>query len=591
VRRAAKLAALFAVLLPALPASGASAAALPPIRHVFVIVLENENGSTTFGPGSPAPYLAKTLPSQGAYLPNYYAIGHESNDNYVAMISGQAPNPENQGDCQDFDNLEPGTIGSDGQAVGDGCVFPADVPTIASQLDGAGLTWRDYNQSMGDDPTREASACGHPGVGDQDNTQSGTAADEYATRHNPFVYFHSIIDDTTLCDTHVVNLSYLTQDLSSAADTPNYVFITPDLCADGHDLTCATPGRPGGFAGIEQFLQQWVPVITNSPAFKTQDGLLMITFDESDSYDDNEAVATDSSACCGEIAGPNSAEPGIHGPGGGVVGAVLLSPCIKPGTVSTVAYNHYSMLRSVEDIFGLGHIGYAQLPGEVSFGPDIFNRPCGAAPPVTLRAPPLASSASARPTVPLKWKATGADAASAKTFTVQVKRTSSTGGRWRTLLKATTKRSVRFHGREGATYQFRVRANSPNGLAGSWAMARTVVPSRTRVSGARYHGSWRLAPLRDGWNGHALIGARGASMTLRFRGGTLELIGSVWPQGGLARITLNRHTRTINLHSRVAHARHVLYRAVLRAGSHRLLIRVIRGPVPIEAVGILNRRG
>ena len=46
-----------------------------------------------------------------------------------------------------------------------------------------------------------------------DNTQKATATDEYATRHDPFVYFHSIIDDTTLCDTHVVNLDLLPQDL------------------------------------------------------------------------------------------------------------------------------------------------------------------------------------------------------------------------------------------------------------------------------------------------------------------------------------------------------------------------------------------
>jgi phosphatidylinositol-3-phosphatase len=583
VRRAAQLAAALAVLLPALPAAAASAASLPPIRHVFIIVLENESASTSFGANSPAPYLAKTLTSEGAYLPNYHAIGHESNDNYIAMISGQAPNPQNQGDCQIFDDLEPGTIGSYGQATGQGCVFPADVPTIAGQLDRAGLTWRDYNQSMGADPTREAGVCAHPGVDQPDNTQSATAADQYATRHNPFVYFHSIIDDTTLCDTHVVNLNLLPQDLQSAASTPNYVFITPDLCGDGHDATCANSSRPGGFAGIQQFLQQWVPMITGSPAFKTQNGLLIVTFDEADT--------SDTSSCCGEIAGPNSPSPGVNGPGGGDTGAVLLSPCIKPGTVSDVAYNHYSMLRSVEDIFGLAHIGYAQLPGEVSFGSDIFNRPCGSVPLVTLGAPALASSASSGPTIPVRWKAVGADAASAKTFTVQVERTSSRGGGWRTLLRASTKRTLRFRAREGATYRFRVRANGANGLPGSWTTATTVVPSPTRVPGARYRGSWRRAPLRDGWNRHALIGARGASMTLRFRGGTLELIGSVWPQGGLARVTVDGRTRTINLHSRVAHARRVVYRAALRAGSHRLTVRVIRGPIPIEGVGILNRRG
>ena len=194
----------------AVPAS----AALPPIGHVFVIVLENESASTTFGAGSPAPYLSTTLRSEGAYLPNYYGVGHESNDNYIAMISGQAPNAQNQADCQFYDNLEPGTIGSDGQAEGTGCVYPADVPTIADQMTASGLTWRDYNESMGADPTREASECGHPGINSVDNTQKATATDEYATRHDPFVYFHSIIDDTALCDSHVVNLDLLPHDLA-----------------------------------------------------------------------------------------------------------------------------------------------------------------------------------------------------------------------------------------------------------------------------------------------------------------------------------------------------------------------------------------
>lgn len=350
--------------------SNAVAARMPPIRHVFVIVLENESASTTFGRHSPAPYLAKRLTARGAFLPRYYGIGHESNDNYIAMISGQAPNPENQADCQDYNNFQPGVIGPDGQAVGQGCVFPANVRTIAGQLSAAGLTWRDYNQSMGANPSREAGECAHPGVGQPDNTQKATPADQYATRHNPFVYFHSIINHTTLCDSHVVNLRLLPHDLSSAKNTPNYVFITPDLCSDGHDATCPAKKRPGGFAGIDQFLKLWVPRITSSSAFRTQRGLLMIVFDE--------AATNDSSACCGEIPGPNSPSPGITGPGGGDTGAVLLSPCIAPGTVSHRAYNHYSMLRSVEDIFRLSHLGYAGLPGDRSFGSDVFTRPsCG----------------------------------------------------------------------------------------------------------------------------------------------------------------------------------------------------------------------
>ena len=165
----------------------------------------------------------------------------------------------------------------------------------------------------------------------------------------------------------------LPQDLAQASSTPNYVFITPDLCGDGHDATCADPKRPGGLAGIDQFLQQWVPKITSSPAFTQENGLLAIIFDE--------AATSDTSSCCGEIAGPNSPKPGINGPGGGDTGAVLLSPCITPGTVTKEQYNHYTLLRSIEDLFGLAHLGYAGLSGERSLGSDVFNRSCAIRPP------------------------------------------------------------------------------------------------------------------------------------------------------------------------------------------------------------------
>src|SRR5436305_236275 len=158
VRRGAPALALALVVLGGAIAAqpAAAAAGLPPIRHVFVIVLENESASATFAPNSPAPYLAKTLTAQGAYVPGYYGIGHESNDNYIAMISGQAPNPQNQADCFSFNDFQPDVIGPNGQAVGSGCVFPSDIRTVADQPAAAWLTWRAHNRSMGADARRQA---------------------------------------------------------------------------------------------------------------------------------------------------------------------------------------------------------------------------------------------------------------------------------------------------------------------------------------------------------------------------------------------------------------------------------------------------
>jgi hypothetical protein len=362
-RPARTLAALCAVALCAVPAL-ATAAKLPAIRHVFVIVLENEDAAASFGPSSPALYLAKTLPALGAFVPNYYAIGHHSLDNYIAMISGQAPNPATQSDCPTFVPLTPGTIGAFGQARGSGCVYPATVQTLANQLTAHHLSWKAYEQSMGSDPTRESATCGHPAIGAADHTQVATPTDQYATRHDPFVYFESIIANQAYCDSHVVALTALGPDLAHAARTPNFSFITPDLCSDGHDATCANTSLPGGFAGINRFLSTWVPRITSSAAFR-QNGLLIVTFDES---------ADDSSACCTEPTGPNTRAPGGNGPGGGRVGAVLVSPFIKPGTTPSAAYNHYSLLRTIEDLFGLPHLGEAAQPGLASFDRNVFNR-------------------------------------------------------------------------------------------------------------------------------------------------------------------------------------------------------------------------
>ena len=355
----AALAAGLAIAIRPAPAPAVSAP--PAIKHVFIIVLENENEGTSFGAGAPSPYLAQTLPSMGLFLPNYYGIGHASLDNYIAMISGQAPDEQTQADCALYSEFAPKAppLVEDEQAEGHGCVYPSNVPNVTEQLTGAGDTWKGYMQSM---PT----ACSHPLVGKADEEKGEGAHDTYATRHDPFVYFQGITENGgfgAYCDAHVVNLSALPADLASASTTPNYSFITPDVCSDGHDAVCAEAGRPGGYAGIDGFLSTWVPQITSSPAFK-ESGLLVVTFDES---------ANDSTSCCGEKAGPNSAEPGGTGPGGGKVGAVLVSPFIPGGTTSSTAYNHYSLLASIEDLFGLSHIGMAGAAGLPTFGPDVYN--------------------------------------------------------------------------------------------------------------------------------------------------------------------------------------------------------------------------
>ncbi|MCU1455747.1 MAG: phosphoesterase, partial [Acidimicrobiales bacterium] len=330
--------------------------ARPPARHLFLINLENKGFDTTFGPTSVAPYLSKTLRGQGALLTQYFGTAHNSLPNYIAQISGQAPNPQTQGDCQVFSPFVGAGTVAPGQAVGDGCVYPASVRTVADQLDAAHLSWKGYDEDMG-------TPCRHPAIGAVDDTQKARPNDQYAVRHNPFVYFHSIIDSPR-CGQRVLPLERLTSDLGTIASTANLSVITPDLCSDGHDAPCVD-GRPGGLVSADAFLRAWVPRILASPAYK-KDGVLVITFDESDS------PQSDASACCGEGPGPNSPLPGITGMGGGRVGAVVLSRWVTPGTTSTTPYNHYGLLRTFEDIFGLPYLGDASSAGVHSFGRDVF---------------------------------------------------------------------------------------------------------------------------------------------------------------------------------------------------------------------------
>ncbi len=341
-------------------------AVVAPISHVFVINLENENYATSWGPGSPARYLSRVLRAQGELLTRYYAIGHVSLDNYIAQISGQSPNISTQTDCTTYAPFVSTGTSAYGQALGKGCVYPASVKTIGDQLTAAGKTWKAYEEDIANSAT-EPKTCRHPTLGAKDPTIVATKTDMYATRHDPWVYFHSIIDSPA-CHKKVVGLNVLTTDLKSAATTPNLAFITPNVSDDGHDSPCKD-GRPGGLVSADQFIQAWAPKILASAAYKAG-GMLVITFDEA-----GLGKTGDASSCCHTPVSPNAPKPGLTGPGGGKVGALVLSTRTKPGTTDATPYNHYALLCSIENIFGLSHLGFAGAPNLTCFGKDVYNVP------------------------------------------------------------------------------------------------------------------------------------------------------------------------------------------------------------------------
>lgn len=293
-----------AALLLALPGVGGAQAPQPAVGHVWTIVLSSTGYADAFGAKAKTKYLARTLRRKGVLATNYHGIAHKSLPNYLAMVSGQAPTALTRADCPRFN-----------------CVYDADVPTLAGTLTAAGRSWRAY---MEDIPAE----CALPIERHGDPFKRATAGLQYATRHNPFTYFRAVTDDRDDCRAHVVGLAALRTDLQSIDTTPSWSFISPDLCHAGTADPCPS-GKRGGAKGIDAFLKRWTPRILGSPAFR-DDGLLVVTFDQDPEDDENE---------------------------GGRVGAVMISPLIEPNTTFRSLVDHYGYLRSMEDLFGLEHLG------------------------------------------------------------------------------------------------------------------------------------------------------------------------------------------------------------------------------------------
>ena len=97
--------------------------------------------------------------------------------------------------------------------------------------------------------------------------------------------------------------------------------------------------------------------------------MLVITLDEAETGGDKD----DSTACCNTPVSPNTPGPGVSGPGGGRVGALVISTATKPGTTNSTPYNHYSLLCSMENVWGLDHLGFAGAPGLNCFGKDVYD--------------------------------------------------------------------------------------------------------------------------------------------------------------------------------------------------------------------------
>ena len=183
-------------------------------------------------------------------------------------------------------------ITSDCNPPGGSCLDAG--PNLAQELDRAGRSWKMYAESM-------PAPC----------TVANTSL--YAVKHNPFLYFPSVTRDASYCRAHDVPYRQLATDLRAADTLPDFSFISPNLCDDMHNCSVA--------AG-DAWLKANVPKILASPAFTRERSLLVITFDEGDAADN-------------------------------VVPCVFAGSAVRGHTVSSTAFTHYSLLRTIEDAWGL----------------------------------------------------------------------------------------------------------------------------------------------------------------------------------------------------------------------------------------------
>jgi hypothetical protein len=270
-------------------ATATGRAGVPAFHHVFVVVMENLDYSSALA----TPGLAR-LASSWALATNYYGVSHPSLPNYLALTGGST-----------F------SITSD-------CVTCfVSAPNLFSQLASAHLSFDGYFEGV-------PGSCYLAPWGGSD----------YASKHNPFRYYDDVRSSPKLC-AHLRPFGQLPALLrKSSAAVPNFVWVTPNLCDDGHDCAPSIAA-----AWLAKFVQE----VTASAAWKDH-GVLLVTWDESNG--DSSAVVA----------------PGrvVASGGGGHVMTLVIAPGLRRGLRVAVPYNHYSLLATVQDAFGLSLLQKAQ---------------------------------------------------------------------------------------------------------------------------------------------------------------------------------------------------------------------------------------
>ncbi len=278
-------------------------------NHVFVIMMENTGFSSLIGNPN-APFINFAAKTTGIAT-NYFGVTHPSQPNYIAATSGGL-----NGVLDDND-------------------ITIDVPNIVDQLESHGKTWKAYMQSFSlcnGNPL--AHACGNQ---------------LYERKHNPFVTYKDVQTNAARL-ANIVDFSALATDLANNT-VPDYVWISPDQCHDMHGRA-ATPADPCDFSQVQPlittgdtFLLDTVTAIMTSKAW-TGNSVIFIAWDESDFTGSGPFGFGDTSGCCDAV------------PGGGHVVSLVISNSVRRARTSDDAFNHYSMLATIERGWRLGCLGF-----------------------------------------------------------------------------------------------------------------------------------------------------------------------------------------------------------------------------------------
>jgi hypothetical protein len=303
---------------------------VPHRQHIVEIMMENQTYSTIIG-NSLAPNI-NALANKYGLATNYYGVTHPSEPNYMAAVAGSyfGVQDDNQFYCT------PAMATTDPYCGGTTVDHTVNGPSIADQLTAAGMTWKGYFQSL-PAVVGPVITVGPNANGPYTFKSPSLSNALYASKHNPFVNFTG----TQAALANMVPDTQLATDLASG-QLANYSLIVPNQCNDMHGTGgCGTTSL---ITLGDSYVGNTINQIMSSSVWRDGNNAIVITWDEDD-FSDQGQLGT---GCCG-------ANPG----GGHVVTIVISSHGNGAHIVDNTAYNHYSLLRTMEAALGLPCLAHA----------------------------------------------------------------------------------------------------------------------------------------------------------------------------------------------------------------------------------------